>query len=59
MKTDLYSKAVLTVIATCLLYFVVKDAITPAHALNGQPVDVNLVSINGIMAFTPLQVHVQ
>ena len=60
MKTDLYLKAVLTVIATCLVYFVAKDVgITPAQAQTGRPVDVNLVSINGVMAFIPLQVRVQ
>jgi hypothetical protein len=52
MKPDLYTKAVLTVIASCLVYFVVQD-ITPikeAHAQSGGVVDVNIVKIDG----TPL-----
>jgi hypothetical protein len=58
MKTDLYLKTVLTVIAICLLHSVAKDVITPAQAQTGRPVDVNLVSVNGISVFTPLQVRV-
>ena len=49
MKPDLYTKAVLTVIASCLVYFVVQD-ITPikeAHAQSGGVVDVNVVKIDG------------
>ena len=49
MKPDLYTKAVLTVIAGCLVYFVVQD-ITPikeAHAQSGGVVDVNIVKIDG------------
>ena len=50
MKVDLYTKAILTVIANCLVYFVVQD-ITPikeAHAESGGVVDVNIVKIDGI-----------
>ena len=53
MKPDFYTKAVLTVIASCLVYFVVQD-ITPikdAHAESGSVVDVNIVKIDG----TPLR----
>jgi hypothetical protein len=53
MKPDFYTKAVLTVIAGCLVYFVVQD-ITPikeAHAQSGGVVDVNIVKIDG----TPLR----
>ena len=49
MKVDIYTKAVLTVIAGCLVYFVVQD-ITPikeAHAQSGGVVDVNIVKIDG------------
>ena len=49
MKVDLYTKAVLTVIASCLVYSVVQD-ITPikeAHAQSGGVVDVNIVKIDG------------
>ncbi|NJD24846.1 MAG: hypothetical protein FIB06_05515 [Betaproteobacteria bacterium] len=49
MKPDLYTKAVLTVIASCLVYFVVKDVspIKDAHAQSGGVVDVNIVKIDG------------
>ena len=49
MKPDLYTKAVLTVIASCLVYFVVKDVvlIPDAHAQSGGVVDVNIVKIDG------------
>ena len=49
MKPDLYTKAVLTVIASCLVYFVVQD-VTPikeAHAQSRGVVDVNIVQIDG------------
>jgi hypothetical protein len=49
MKPDLYTKAVLTVIASCLVYLVVQD-ITPikdAHAQSEGVVDVNIVKIDG------------
>ena len=49
MKPDFYTKSVLTVIASCLVYFVVQD-ITPikeAHAQSGGVVDVNIVKIDG------------
>lgn len=50
MKVDFYTKAVLTVIASCLVYFVVKDAtpIKEAHAQSEGVVDVNIVKIDGI-----------
>ena len=50
MKPDFYTKSVLTVIASCLVYFVVQD-ITPikdAHAQSGGVVDVNIVKIDGV-----------
>jgi hypothetical protein len=49
MKPDLYTKAVLTVIASCLVYFVAKDVvlIQDAHAQSGGVVDVNIVKIDG------------
>ena len=49
MKPDLYTKAVLTVIASCLVYFVAKDVvlIQDAHAQSGGVVDVNIVRIDG------------
>lgn len=47
MKTDVYTKCVLTVIACCLLYIVAKDAsvIPDAHA--NAVVDVNIVKVAG------------
>jgi hypothetical protein len=47
MKTDVYTKCVLTVIACCLLYFVARDAsvIPDAHA--SAVVDVNIVKVAG------------
>ena len=49
MKPDLYTKAVLTVIASCLVYFVVQDVapIKEAHAQTAGVVDVNIVNIDG------------
>ena len=49
MKPDLYTKAVLTVIVSCLVYFVAKDVvlIQDAHAQSGGVVDVNIVRIDG------------
>ena len=43
MKTDIYTKCVLTVIACCLLYFVARDTsvIQDAHAKS--VMDVNIV----------------
>jgi hypothetical protein len=47
MKTDAYTKSVLTVIACCLLYFVAKDisVIPDAHA--NAVVDINIVKVAG------------
>ena len=50
MKVDIYTKAVLTVIASCLVYFVVQDVapIKEAHAQSGGVIDVNIVKIDGM-----------
>ena len=47
MKTDIYTKCVLTVIACCLLYFVARDTsvIQDAHAKS--VMDVNIVQLDG------------
>ena len=47
MKTDIYTKCVLTVIACCLLYFVARDTsvIQDAHAKS--VMDVNIVQLAG------------
>ena len=49
MKPDFYTKSVLTVIASSLVYFVVQDVspIRDAHAESGGVVDVNIVKIDG------------
>ena len=49
MKTDLYTKAILTLIASCLLYIVVKDValVKDAHAQTGGVANVNIVQIGG------------
>jgi hypothetical protein len=49
VKPDFYTKAVLTVIASCLVYFVVQDVapIKEAHAQSGSVVDVNIVKVDG------------
>ena len=48
MKPDRYTKAVLTVIAGCLVYFVARDLgiVANAYASNAI-VDVNIVKIDG------------
>lgn len=56
MKTDLYTKSVLTVIAGCLLYSAAKDFVGPAQA-QSKVVDVNIVAVNGV-TFAPLPVKV-
>ena len=65
MKTDTYTKIVLTVIAVCLLCLVLKTPVSgvlvstanaqdyPGHRV----ADVNIVSIDG-KTFTPLQVSI-
>lgn len=60
MKTDLYTKVILTIIAACLLVIVLGDVrpAAPAYASYGnQPVQVDIVAING-QSFSPLQVSV-
>ncbi len=51
MQTDLYTKAVLTTIAACLLCMVFRDQpiIPAAHAqtVENKVMDVNLVRVNG------------
>jgi len=49
VKPDFYTKSALTVIASCLVYFVVQDVapIKDAHAESGGVVDVNIVKIDG------------
>ncbi len=59
MKVDLYTKAVLTAIAFCLVYVVVKDVslVPHAQAQTSGPLNVNIVQIDG-KSFGPLDVNV-
>jgi hypothetical protein len=45
MRSDAYLKAVLTVIAVCLVWICVRDVtlVKPAHAQVSGPLDVNIV----------------
>ena len=49
MKVDLYTKAILTVIAGCLFWIVVRDVplVKDAYAQSQGPVPVNIVRIDG------------
>ena len=49
MKVDMYTKAMLTVIACCLLYFVAQDlsVVREANAQTRGVVDVNIVQVAG------------
>jgi hypothetical protein len=47
MKTDLYTKTILTIIAVCLLYSAGKDMVVPAYAARNDVVDVNIVAVSG------------
>jgi len=47
MKTDLYTKTILTIIAICLLYITGKDMVVPAYADRKEIIDVNIVKIDG------------
>jgi hypothetical protein len=47
MKTDLYTKTLLTIIAVCLLYSAGKDMVALAYADRKDVVDVNIVAVSG------------
>ena len=47
MKTDLYTKTILTIIAICLLYFAGRDMVVLAYADRKDIVDVNIVAVSG------------
>jgi hypothetical protein len=47
MKTDAYTKCVLTVIACCLLYIVAKDVSVIPNAHANAVMDVNIVKVAG------------
>jgi len=59
MKTDLYTKTILTIIATCLLYIAGKDVVVPAYADRKEIIDVNIAKIDGqYLGRVPLSVKV-
>ena len=47
MKTDLYTKTILTIIAICLLYSAGRDMLALAYADRNDVVDVNIVAVSG------------
>ena len=47
MKTDLYTKSILTIIAICLLFIAGKDMVVPAYADRKDIIDVNIAKIDG------------
>lgn len=64
MKTDLYTKIVLSIIAVCLVILVFKDndVVTTAHALpsvamtqSNSPIDVRIVGVSGYFEL-PVQI---
>ena len=59
MKTDLYTKSVLTIIAICLLYFVGNDILAPAYADRKEIIDVNIAKVDGqYLGRVPLSVKI-
>ena len=54
MKTDLYTKSILTIIACCLLYIVARDLplVQNTYAQSRGTVDVNIVQVAG-RTFSP------
>jgi hypothetical protein len=59
MKTDLYTKTILTIIAICLLYIAGKDMVAPAYADRKKIIDVNIAKIDGqYLGRVPLSVKV-
>jgi hypothetical protein len=59
MKTDPYTKTILTVIAICLLYMAGKDIIAPAYAERKEIIDVNIAKIDGqYLGRVPLSVKI-
>jgi hypothetical protein len=47
MKTDLYTKTILTIIAICLLFIAGKDMVAPAYAERKDIIDVNIAKVDG------------
>jgi len=59
MKTDLYTKTILTIIAICLLFIVGKDMVVPAYAEKKEIIDVNIAKVDGrYLGRVPLLVKV-
>ena len=59
MKTDLYTKTILTIIAICLLCFVGKNMVVPAYADRKDIIDVNIAKVDGqYLGRIPLSVKI-
>ena len=59
MKTDLYTKTILTIIAICLLFIAGRDMVVPAYADKKEIIDVNIAKIDGrYLGRVPLLVKV-
>ena len=59
MKTDLYTKTILTIIAICLLYIAGRDMVVPAYADRKDIIDVNITKIDGqYLGRVPLPVKI-
>jgi hypothetical protein len=59
MKTDLYTKTILTIIAICLLYIAGRDIVAPVYADRKEIVDVNIAKIDGqYLGRVPLTVKI-
>ena len=47
MKTDIYTKTILTIIAICLLYIAGRNMVVPAYADRKEIIDVNIAKVDG------------
>lgn len=61
MKSDLYTKVVLTVIAVCLLVIAGKEIhiIPNAQAYNDEAIKVNIVKVNGNNVYNAVPVEIK
>ena len=59
MKTDIYLKAVLTIIAACLVLIVIKlYPVTQANAGKKEIINVNIAEVGGMNVFKSLPVTI-
>jgi hypothetical protein len=60
MKTDIYLKAVLTVIAVCLILIVIKlSPVTTANAGRSEIINVNIEKVGGRGVFRAIPVKIE